>query len=118
MTTREAPSYAPDAILTVKEAADYVKLSQSTIRSLCHIDAGDPDRIPHTRIGNSIRIPYWPLLLWLFQRSGGELPPGALPSPHGAGVSCGRPNLAGLWLRGNPMPKKNRVPGVFKRGEK
>ena len=63
------------AILTVKEAADYVKLSQSTIRSLCHIDAGDPDRIPHTRIGNSIRIPYWPLLLWLFQRSGGELPP-------------------------------------------
>ncbi len=75
MTTREAPSYAPDAILTVKEAAEYVKLSQSTIRSLCHIDAGDPDRIPHTRIGNSIRIPYWPLLLWLFQRSGGELPP-------------------------------------------
>ncbi len=77
MTTREAPSYTPDAILTVKEAAEYLKLSQSTIRSFCNLDEDQPDRIPNWRIGTSIRIPFWGLLIWIGNRSGSGPPPTA-----------------------------------------
>ena len=70
----EKPRYAIDDILNVAQAAEYVRVSEPTLRAYCHLAEGVPDRVPHFRMGTSIRIPFWGLLQWISRRAGVGLP--------------------------------------------
>ncbi|KEJ93181.1 helix-turn-helix domain-containing protein [Synergistes jonesii] len=47
-------------ILTVSEAAELLKISPDTVRSMC-----DRGELPHRKCGNRRRFPGWLLIEWL-----------------------------------------------------
>ena len=70
--------YQPDDILSVEQAAEYLKVSESTVRAHCKLDQGEPDRLPNFRMGEragAIKIPFWALVNWVAQRAGCSMPP-------------------------------------------
>ena len=50
MTTR-APAVEFPVVLTLQEAAAYLRVNEKTLRDLAHRREGDPKRVPHFRIG-------------------------------------------------------------------
>lgn len=58
--TREKLPAAERMALTVEEAADQLAISRSQAYQLIH-----EQRIPHVRVGNSIRVPRRELEAWL-----------------------------------------------------
>ncbi len=75
-----AAEYTDKDILNVAQAAEYLHVSQATVRQHCAIAHGEPDRLPNFRMGNAIRIPFWGLLGWVASRSGAGLPRASKPS--------------------------------------
>ena len=77
MAQQVAPAYMQEDILSVAEAAAYLRVSEPTVRQLCHLVEGEADRIPNFRLGTAIRIPFWGLVNWISRRSGAGLPQAA-----------------------------------------
>lgn len=66
----EPVTYSDDAILTVGEAARYLRIGTSTAYKLTQLKPDCPDHLPTMRIGRIVRIPFWALKLYVSRQSG------------------------------------------------
>ncbi len=68
------PDYDETSILTVEEAAAFIKAAPSTVRGFCRLTKDQPDYLPNFKLGTHFRIPYHGLLAWVSKRSGVTMP--------------------------------------------
>ena len=85
MTLKSAPpqlaySFPDDALLDAEQTAAYLHLHVQTVYELCGLAEGDPERIPHCRFKNRIRVPFWGLKNYIAARAGAPLPPSSAAS--------------------------------------
>lgn len=73
----ETATYPDDKILTVEEAAKYLRISTSTAYKLTQLAEHCPDRLPCLRVGRIVRIPFWGLKQYVARQANAPwmLPP-------------------------------------------
>jgi hypothetical protein len=66
-------------VLTVEEAAAYMRIGVSTLYRQLVLDASCPDRVPSVRVGRRRLIVFWQLRAWMAAQAGMPAPLATLP---------------------------------------
>ena len=75
--TREIVTFPDDALLTVEEAANYLRIGRTTAYEMAR-----DETFPVMKLRGQFRIPYWSLKLWVATEAGTTYPqPATEPTP-------------------------------------
>lgn len=75
-------SYTDQDVLTIPEAAEYLRVSQTTVYKHLKLLPDDPERIPSVNIGRRHVIVFWQLREWLAAQAGMTAPATISPRFH------------------------------------
>lgn len=68
----ESRAYADDAVLTIEETANYLRVSPATVYKL--VQGTTSDRLPSVKLGRRRIVVFWQLRRWMALQAGVDMP--------------------------------------------